>query len=155
MADVLALVEQVAPTPATVLVLGETGVGKEVVAEAIHDLSPRRQKPIVRVNCAAMPSALIESELFGHERGAFTGAIARQIGRFEAADGGTLFLDEIGELPRDLQAKLLRVLEERAVRAARRHAVGRGRRPHRRGDQPRPRAGGQPRDASARTCTTG
>ena len=113
MADVLALVEQVAPTPATVLLLGETGVGKEVFAEAIHDRSPRHQKQMVRVNCAAMPTALIESALFGHERGAFTDALARQIGRFEAANHSTLFLDEIGELPGNIQVKLLRVLQER------------------------------------------
>jgi formate hydrogenlyase transcriptional activator len=113
MAEVLALVEQVAPTPATVLLLGETGVGKEVFAEAIHDLSPRHQRTMVRVNCAAMPTALIESALFGHERGAFTDALARQIGRFEAADHSTLFLDEIGELPGHLQVKLLRVLQDR------------------------------------------
>jgi formate hydrogenlyase transcriptional activator len=113
MADVLALVEQVAPTPATVLLLGETGVGKEVFAEAIHDLSPRHQKQMVRVNCAAMPTALIESALFGHERGAFTDAVTRQIGRFEAANDSTLFLDEIGELPASIQVKLLRVLQER------------------------------------------
>ena len=113
MADVLALVEQVAPTPATVLLLGETGVGKEVFAEAIHDLSPRHQKQMVRVNCAAMPTALIESALFGHERGAFTDAVTRQIGRFEAANHSTLFLDEIGELPGPIQVKLLRVLQER------------------------------------------
>jgi formate hydrogenlyase transcriptional activator len=113
MAEVLALVEQVAPTPATVLLLGETGVGKEVFAEAIHDLSPRRQRQMIRVNCAAMPTALIESALFGHERGAFTDALARQIGRFEAANQSTLFLDEIGELPGHIQVKLLRVLQER------------------------------------------
>ena len=113
MADVLAQVEQVAPTPATVLLLGETGVGKEVFAEAIHEISPRRQRQMVRVNCAAMPTALIESALFGHERGAFTDALARQIGRFEAANHSTLFLDEIGELPGHIQVKLLRVLQER------------------------------------------
>jgi transcriptional regulator with GAF, ATPase, and Fis domain len=113
MAEVLPQVERVAPTPATVLLLGETGVGKEVFAEAIHDLSPRHQKQMVRVNCAAMPTALIESALFGHERGAFTDALARQIGRFEAANHSTLFLDEIGELPAHIQVKLLRVLQER------------------------------------------
>ena len=113
MADVLAQIKQVAPTPATVLLLGETGVGKEVLAEAIHEMSPRRERQMVRVNCAAMPSALIESALFGHERGAFTDAIARQIGRFEAANHSTLFLDEIGDLPGHIQVKLLRVLQER------------------------------------------
>ncbi len=113
--QVVAQVEQVAPMPVTVLLLGETGSGKEVFAEAIHELSPRRQKPMVRVNCAAIPSALIESELFGRERGAYTGALARQLGRFEVADGSTIFLDEIGDLPPDTQVKLLRVLEERVV----------------------------------------
>jgi transcriptional regulator with PAS, ATPase and Fis domain len=96
-----------------VLLLGETGVGKEVFAEALHEMSPRHQRQMVRVNCAAMPTALIESALFGHERGAFTDALARQIGRFEAANHSTLFLDEIGELPGHIQVKLLRVLQER------------------------------------------
>jgi len=111
----LAQVEQVAPTPSTVLLLGETGVGKEVFAQAIHELSPRRQRQMIRVSCAAIPSALIESELFGRERGAYTGALARQIGRFEAANQSTLFLDEIGELSPEVQVKLLRVLQERVV----------------------------------------
>ena len=115
MQRVLTQVEQVAMTPSTVLLLGETGVGKEVFAQTIHELSARRHRPMIRVNCAAIPSTLIESELFGHERGAFTGAIARQIGRFEAADHSTLFLDEIGELPADVQVKLLRVLQERVI----------------------------------------
>jgi formate hydrogenlyase transcriptional activator len=113
--DVLAQVHRVAPTNATVLLLGETGVGKEFFAQAIHDASARRQRPMVRVSCAAIPPSLIESELFGHERGAFTGAVSRQIGRFEAAAGSTLFLDEIGEVPLEVQVKLLRVLEERSV----------------------------------------
>jgi transcriptional regulator with GAF, ATPase, and Fis domain len=112
---VLAEVEQVAPTPATVLLLGETGSGKEVFAQAIHDLSPRRQRAMVKVSCAAIPAALIESELFGRERGAYTGALSRQIGRFEAAHQSTLFLDEIGDLPADVQVKLLRVLQERVI----------------------------------------
>jgi transcriptional regulator with GAF, ATPase, and Fis domain len=97
------------------LLLGETGVGKEVFARAIHELSPRRHRPMVRVSCAAIPAALIESELFGRERGAFTGALTRQIGRFEAAHQSTIFLDEIGELPAEVQVKLLRVLQERAI----------------------------------------
>jgi PAS domain S-box-containing protein len=110
--NVLAQVEQVAPTDATVLIVGETGTGKELIVSAIHDLSARKERPLVKVNCAALPSSLIESELFGHEKGAFTGALTRKPGRFELANGGTLFLDEIGDLSIDLQAKLLRVLQE-------------------------------------------
>ena len=110
--QVLHLVEQVAPTGSSVLVCGETGTGKELVAHAIHRLSPRGSRLMVKVNCAALPSGLLESELFGREKGAFTGALTRQIGRFEVADGSTLFLDEIGELSLEVQAKLLRVLEQ-------------------------------------------
>ena len=105
-------IRQVAGTDATVLILGETGVGKELVARAVHNLSKRTERPLVKVNCASLPSTLIESELFGHEKGAFTSASARRVGRFELADGGTIFLDEIGELPLELQAKLLRVIQE-------------------------------------------
>lgn len=109
---VLQQIEQVASTDATVLVLGESGTGKELISRAIHNVSNRSKKPLVKVNCATLPANLIESELFGHEKGAFTGALERKIGRFELADGGTIFLDEIGELPVELQAKLLRVIQE-------------------------------------------
>jgi len=112
---VLVQAEQVAPTDSTVLLLGETGTGKELIASAIHELSPRRGRTMVRVNCAAIPASLLESELFGREKGAYTGALSRQIGRFETANGSTLFLDEIGDLPPEVQVKLLRVLQEKQI----------------------------------------
>ena len=112
---VLDQVRQVAATDSTVLLLGETGTGKELFATQIHELSARRGRPMVRVNCSAIPATLMESELYGREKGAFTGALARQIGRFELADHSTIFLDEIGDLPQDVQVKLLRVLEERQI----------------------------------------
>lgn len=108
-------VAQVAPSDSTVLILGETGTGKELIARAIHNNSPRKGKPMIKVNCAALPASLIESELFGHERGSFTGAFERRIGKFEMANNGTLFLDEIGDMPPELQVKLLRALQEKEI----------------------------------------
>jgi DNA-binding NtrC family response regulator len=116
MRDIFALIEQIAPSNVSVLITGESGTGKELVARTLHDLSPRKPKPFVAVNCAAIPETLIESELFGHEKGSFTGAVERRAGCFELASGGTLLLDELGEMPVATQAKLLRVLEERKLR---------------------------------------
>ena len=115
MREMYQLIEKVAPSPTTVLISGESGTGKELVARALHHQSDRRDAPFVQINCGAIPESLFEAELFGYEKGAFTGAVTRKPGRFELADGGTLFLDEVGELPRDLQVKLLRALQERQI----------------------------------------
>lgn len=116
MQKVFSLIEKVAPSKASVVITGESGTGKEMVARAVHNLSPRREKPFVAINCSAIPATLMESEIFGHEKGAFTGADQRRLGCFELADGGTIFLDEVGELPVELQSKFLRVLEEEKLR---------------------------------------
>jgi formate hydrogenlyase transcriptional activator len=112
---VLRAIQVVAPTDATVLIEGETGTGKELVARALHDLSGRSQRSFIKVNCAAIPATLLESELFGHEKGSFTGAFAQKIGRFELAHQGTLLLDEVGEIPLELQSKLLRAIQEQEL----------------------------------------
>ena len=155
MRAVYRFVSRVAPTEATVLITGESGTGKELVARAIHRNSPRATKPFVAINCAALTETLLESELFGHEKGAFTGAVAQKKGKLEVADGGTVFLDEMGELAPSLQAKLLRVLQERRVRTRGRHAGCAHRCPRDRGYQSRPGGKRPHAGASGRISTTG
>ena len=150
----LGIVQKVARSNTTVLIRGETGTGKELIAGAIHHNSLRASRSFVKVNCAALQENLLESELFGHEKGAFTSADRLRIGRFEQADGGTLFLDEIGDMSPSTQAKILRVLQEHEFERLGRHPhAARGRAPGRR-HQPRPRAAWSRRARSARTCTT-
>ena len=146
MQKVFELIEKVADTNATVLITGESGVGKELVARAIHFNSSRRDKPLVVVNCGAIPETLLESELFGYEKGAFTGATATRLGRFELADGGTIFLDEIGDMSFNLQVKLLRAIQEKAFERIGGSQDHRRRPEDHRGDKPQPggtRAGGK------------
>ena len=146
---------KIAPTDATVLITGESGTGKELVAKAIHANSQRADRPFVPVNCAAITETLLESELFGHARGAFTGAVSARKGLFEEADGGTFFFDEIAETPLAFQAKLLRALQEGEIRRVGENKPIQRRRAHHRRDQPGPAARRSPRSASARISTTG
>src|SRR5246500_3530789 len=154
MAHVVKLAQQIAPSDASVLITGESGTGKEVLARYLHGRSNRARAPFISVNCAAIPENLLESELFGHEKGAFTGAVARRVGKFEEATGGTLLLDEISEMDTRLQAKLLRAIQEREIgrdggardRPGGRRQAGQGRHPHPGHLQPRPGPGGQGRD---------
>ena len=155
MRAIATVIEQVADSDVTVLIRGESGVGKELVARAIHQRSTRRNRPFVKVNCAALPAELLESELFGHERGAFTGAATTRIGKFEQADGGTLMLDEIGEMKPALQAKLLHVLQDAEFTKLGSNKRDPGRRPSRGGHQSRSRADVGAAASSARTSITG
>ena len=155
MQEVYKAIGRVAAQDVTVLILGESGTGKELVARAIYQHSPRAKAPFLAINCAAIPESLLESELFGHEKGAFTGADRRRIGKFEQCNGGTLFLDEIGDMPLALQAKMLRAAAGAGVRAGRRQRDDPDRRAGDRRHQPRPGGAGRPRGSSGRTCTTG
>ena len=154
MQEVYKTIGRIAGTDVTVLLRGESGTGKEVVARAIHHYSRRAGKPFVAVSCAAIPATLLESELFGHERGAFTDAHQRRLGRFELAHGGTMYLDEVGDLGPELQPKLLRVLQERHLERVGGGEADLRRRPRRRRHEPRPGDAHPRRDASARTSTT-
>ena len=153
--EVIERVKLVAPSRATILIEGETGTGKELIAQAIHQASPRARAPFIAVHCAALPPTLLESELFGHERGAFTGATERRIGRFEAANSGTLFLDEMGEISLATQVKLLRFLETKSDGAHRQHETDPARCAPGRGHQQEPRPDGARTARSARTCFSG
>ncbi len=155
MQDVYKTIGRVAGSDVTVLLRGESGTGKELVARAIHHYSRRAGRPFVAVSCAAIPGTLLESEMFGHERGAFTDAKERRLGKFELAHGGTLYLDEIGDMPLELQTKLLRALQERTIERLGGHESIRDRRPGAGGHQPRPRGPDAARGGSARISTTG
>ena len=155
MERIIKLADQIAPSDASVLITGESGTGKEVLARYLHRKSKRAEKQFVSVNCAAIPENLLESELFGHEKGSFTGAIARRIGKFEEANGGTLLLDEISELHPRLQAKLLRAVQEREIDRVGGTRPDQGRYPPARHQQPRPQRGSERMATSAKTYCSG